>query len=199
MDGFIREQNIHVYVLFLWRIIAFLSCENETCVIEQGLPYTPCPLWLWGLNSLQSLQYLYRRWHEELNSTIKVTTLTNKWMIQIITVHVTCGQIITKHSIQMPCQWLVARKTRYYNVIIMEIIENYNWNFVWIFGSFLFFIIYGVTIFVFSWQITVRLTLISQWKPSLKYSSMGGTTGRVLSVSVSDFWIKYNKCHKTIV
>lgn len=30
----------------------------------------------------------------------------------------------------------------------MEIIENYNWNFVWIFGSFLFFIIYGVTIFV---------------------------------------------------
>lgn len=104
MDGFIREQNIHVYVLFLWRIIAFLSCENETCVVEQGLPYTPCPLWLWGLNSLQSLQYLYRRWHEELNSTIKVTTLTNKWMIQIITVHVTCGQIITEHSIQMPCQ-----------------------------------------------------------------------------------------------
>lgn len=33
----------------------------------------------------------------------------------------------------------------------------------------------------------LRLTLISQWKPSLKYSSMGGTTGRVLSVSVSDF------------
>lgn len=58
--------------------------------------------------------------------------------------------------------------------------------------------LHGHNIFVFMSD-KLKLTLISQWKPSLKYSSIGGTTGSVLSVSVSDFWIKYNKCHKTIV
>lgn len=36
-------------------------------------------------------------------------------------------------------------------------------------------------------QVNMYLTLISQWKPSLKYSSIGGMMGRVFSTSGSDF------------